>query len=79
MKKNGKDENKFMYLYESYLKISEHLVARRKNMVDRVKELQNITARYFVSCLISPDTFGIENDIVEVNEKLVGGMFPGMG
>ena len=78
VKRDGKDENKFMYLYESYVKIAEHLVARRKSMAEKVKDLQNITARYFVSCLVSPDTFNIENDIVEVNEKMPA-MFPGMG
>lgn len=39
VKRNGKDENKFMYLYESYCKIAEHLVARRKSMAGKVKEL----------------------------------------
>ena len=39
VKSKGKDENKFNYLYFSYLKIADHLVARRKNMADQVKEL----------------------------------------
>ena len=78
VKSKGKDENKFNYLYHAYLKIADHLVARRKTMADQIKDLQNITARYFVSCLTSPDTFGIENDIVEITEQSAG-MFPGAG
>lgn len=39
VKRDGRDENKFMYLYESYVKIAEHLVARRKSMAEKVKEL----------------------------------------
>ncbi len=30
--------------------------------------MQNITARYFVTCLVSPDTFDLINDIIEVND-----------
>ena len=78
IKVDGKEENKFSYLYHCYIKIADHLVARRKSMDAKVKELQNITARYFVSCLTSPDTFGIENEIVDYKET-VKANFPGMG
>lgn len=78
---NGKDENKFTYLYTCYTKIADHLVARRKNMEAKVKDLQNITARYFVSCLTAPDTFEIENDIIEIKEHMppAANMFAGQG
>ena len=78
---NGKDENKFTYLYSCYVKIADHLVARRKNMTEKVRDLQNITARYFVSCLTAPDTFGVENDIIEIKEHLAPNqnMFAGQG
>ena len=78
---NGKDENKFTYLYNCYTKIATHVVGRRKNMVEQVSNLQNITARYFLSCLTAPDTFGIENDIIEIKENMppAANMFAGQG
>ena len=63
-----RDENKFVYLYESYEKISNHIVAKRKNMSQQVNDMQNITARFFVTCLVCPDTFEIIDDIIEVHD-----------
>ena len=37
-------------------------------MSQQVIDMQNITARYFVTCLVSPDTFDLINDIIEVND-----------
>lgn len=37
-------------------------------MAEQVIEMQNITARYFVTCLVSPDTFDLINDIIEIND-----------
>lgn len=30
--------------------------------------MQNITARFFVTCLVCPDTFEIIDDIIEVHD-----------
>ena len=31
--------------------------------------MKDITARYFVTCLIAPDTFDLNNNIVEFSDK----------
>lgn len=56
-----KDENKFIYLYESYNKIDNHVWAKRKSSEAQVQEMKSITARYFVTCLSCPDTFDIQD------------------
>ena len=58
-----KDENKFVFLYKAYESIDSHLLVKMKIMDDQVKEMKNIIARYFVTCLTSPDTFDLINDI----------------
>jgi len=40
-------------------------------MVELIKEMKNITARYFVTCLTAPDTFDLYNDILEIKDKSV--------
>jgi len=57
------NENKFTFLFEAYERIDNHIVAKRKGNEEKVKEMKNITARYFVSCLTCPDMFEIENEI----------------
>jgi len=58
-----KDENKFVYIYESYERLENHLWAKRKGNDPKINEMKNITARYFVTCLSCPDTFNLENEI----------------
>jgi hypothetical protein len=65
-----RDENKFNYLYESYQRIGEHLVARRKNKATEVLEMKTITARYFVTCLTAPDTFELNNDTFTTHDTV---------
>ena len=55
-------ENKFIYLYEAYLRIESHIIAKKKNFADKIAEMKNITARYFVTCFRCPDTFELPND-----------------
>ena len=31
--------------------------------------MKDITARYFVTCLIAPDTFDLNNNLVEYNDQ----------
>ena len=58
-----RDENKFSYLYQAYERISGHLGAKRKNKAQQVADMKTITARYFVTCLTSPDTFDLTNEV----------------
>ena len=58
-----RDENKFSYLYQAYERISSHLGAKRKNKAQQVADMKTITARYFVTCLTSPDTFDLTNEV----------------
>jgi hypothetical protein len=44
-------------------------VAKRKQSADTIKEMKNITARYFVTCYSSPDTFDLPNDEQIVDDK----------
>ena len=37
-------------------------------MSQQVIDMQNITARFFVTCLVCPDTFEIIDDIIEVHD-----------
>ena len=67
----SRDENKFEYLYLSYERLEQHIVAKRKNMADLIKEMKNITARYFVTCLTAPDTFDLYNDILDIKDASV--------
>lgn len=41
-------------------------------MVDKIKEMKDITARYFVTCLIAPDTFDLNNNISGIVDKSAG-------
>lgn len=54
-------------------------MAKRKSMPEKIKEMQDITARYFVTCLIAPDTFDLNNDITDFVDKSMpmGGMGAG--
>ena len=61
-----KDENKFKYLFTAYEDIDVHIVAKRKNSAEIVKEIKSITARYFVTCFSLPDTFDLNNAYVQV-------------
>lgn len=61
----NKEENKFMYLFDAYTKLENHLWAKRKGNEEVVNELKNITAHYFVSLLSCPDTFEIQNNVIE--------------
>ena len=67
----SRDENKFEYLYLSYERLEQHIVAKRKNMAEQIKEMKNITARYFVTCLTAPDTFDLYNDILDIKDQSV--------
>lgn len=67
-----RDENKFDYLFKSYERIDSHIVAKRKNSEAKIKEMKDITARYFVTCLIAPDTFDLNNNLVEYSDKSQG-------
>ena len=62
----NKTENKFVYLYDSYDRLENHLWAKRKNNEQNITEMKKITARYFVTCLSCPDAFDLDNDIVNV-------------
>lgn len=64
-----RDENKFDYLFRSYERLEQHIVAKRKNMAEKIKEMKEITARYFVTCLIAPDTFDLNNDITDFVDR----------
>jgi hypothetical protein len=66
-----RDENKFDYLFRCYERLEAHIVAKRKHMADMIKEMKDITARYFVTCLTCPDTFDLNNDIKEISDKVV--------
>ena len=61
-----KDENKFVYLYEAYEKLENHLWAKRKQNEATIAEMKNITARYFVTCLSCPDTFDLPNEAISM-------------
>jgi len=37
-------------------------------MAEQIKEMKNITARYFVTCLTAPDTFDLYNDILDIKD-----------
>ena len=64
-----RDENKFDYLFRAYERIECHIVAKRKNSEAKINEMKDITARYFVTCLVAPDTFDINNNLVEFNDN----------
>lgn len=74
-----RDENKFDYLFRSYERLESHIVAKRKSMTDKIKEMKDITARYFVTCLIAPDTFDLNNNITEYVDKAQAMGFGGAG
>lgn len=38
-------------------------------MAEKIKEMKDITARYFVTCLIAPDTFDLNNDITDFVDR----------
>ena len=38
-------------------------------MAEKIKEMKDITARYFVTCLIAPDTFDLNNDIADFVDR----------
>lgn len=54
-------------------------MAKRKSMAEKIKEMKDITARYFVTCLIAPDTFDLNNDITDFVDKAqaLGGLGAG--
>ncbi len=58
-----KDENKFFFLFKAFESIDSHLFVKMKIMDDGVKEMKDIIVRYFVTCLTSPDTFELNNEI----------------
>lgn len=48
-------------------------------MTEKIKEMKDITARYFVTCLIAPDTFDLNNNISGIMDKSAGMNFGGGG
>ena len=64
-----KDENKFIYLFEAYERLENHIWAKRKGNDAKITEMKNITARYFVTCLSCPDTFDLSNEMQSVPDK----------
>lgn len=70
-------ENKFKYLFESYERIDAHIVSKKKSFAEKIAEMKNITARYFVTCFRCPDTFDLANDYVEIVDKSDGGFAGG--
>jgi len=34
--------------------------------------MKDITTRYFITCLIAPDTFDLNNNLVEFSDKAMG-------
>jgi hypothetical protein len=64
-----KDENKFIYLYEAYERLNNHIWAKRESNQEKVKEMKSITARYFVTCLSCPDTFDLINNGMSIIDK----------
>jgi hypothetical protein len=67
------DENKFIYLYEAYDRLENHIWAKRKGNEDKITEIKNITARYFVTCLSCPDTFDLPNSVSTYPDQDEGG------
>jgi hypothetical protein len=70
-----KDENKFLYLYEAYQRLENHIWAKRKQNEKVVDDMKSITARYFVTCLSCPDAFELPNDYsphADVDTKSAG-------
>ena len=57
-----RNENKFSYLFEAYERIDNHVVTKRKADPEKIQEMKNITARYFVTCLTCPDMFELTNE-----------------
>jgi len=45
-------------------------VAKRKNNADKIQEMKTITARYFVTCLTSPDMFELTNDVTDFHDTI---------
>ena len=58
----NKDENKFIYLYNAFCSIDNHLWAKRKENHGKIQEIKNYTTRFFVMCLQSPDIFELPNE-----------------
>lgn len=72
-----RDENKFDYLFRSYERIDQHIVAKRKSAEGQIKEIKDITARFFVTCFIAPDTFDLNNELLEVCDRAAQANFGG--
>ena len=56
-------------MYECYSRIDNHAVAKqRKQLANKIVEMKNIIARYFVTCFSCPDTFDLDNETSVIND-----------
>lgn len=75
----NKDENKFIYLIQSYRRLENHLYVKSNmqmlNLIgDNVAEIKEQIVSYFNTLLVAPESFDINNDRMEVILDNEGGM-----
>lgn len=58
----GKDENKFIYLIQSFKRVESHLYVKEK-IIENADELKEKIVTYFNTCLNVPETFNLPNDV----------------
>eukprot|EP00347_Sterkiella_histriomuscorum_P007831 403347399 len=61
-----KDENKFVYLYQTYRKIENHLYVKEKIIEPaQVSDVKEQIVSFFNTCLILPETFNLKNETIQ--------------
>lgn len=65
----NKDENKLIYLFQSFKRVEQHLYSKSATagVVDQkqIAEIKEQIVNFFCSCFLSPESFEISNDKIE--------------
>jgi len=65
----NKDENKFVYLVQSYRRLENHLYAKTQSLqvvtLKEISEAKEQIVSFFNTCLQCPETFDLNNDKIE--------------
>lgn len=66
----NKDENKFIYLVQTYKRLENHLYVKSSIQVqnvigDKVTEIKEQIVNYFNTCLVAPESFELSNEKIE--------------
>jgi hypothetical protein len=56
----NKDENKFLYLFQSFKRIESHLYVKEK-IIENALDLKETVSSYFLTCLQCPESFNLPN------------------